>query len=267
MSQTQLLPSSGAGAEGAPRQRKSFSLTRARPSRGRLTAMDRLRAAVFGSLAGAALRAVGAAMRMRTTGEGVLADHRRLGPGPLLFALWHGDYFPFMHYGRRAGVCVFVSRSPDGEILARLLRRQGYAPVRGSTSRGGVRAMIDAARLVASGHDAAIAVDGPRGPALRVKPGIIHLARLTGCPIVPIVAAFSGAKEFHSWDRFKIPRPFSTVLLASADPLLVPRDASDELMEERRRELERAMLALSRQTARRLREEPFESFPRPRGLK
>ncbi len=265
MSQTQTAPPAAGGD--SPRRKKNFSLTRARPSRGRLTAFDRARATVFGSLASGAFFAVAAATRLRTTGEGVVAEHRRLGPGSLIFALWHGDHFPFLRFGRGADLCVFVSRSPDGEILARMLHRQGYVTVRGSNSRGGVRAMVDAARLVIGGRDAAIAVDGPRGPALQVKPGIIHLARLTGCPIVPILAAFSSAKEFRSWDRFKLPWPFSKVLLSAADPVLVPRDASDSVVERRREELQASMLALREQTARRLATKPWTSFHRARGLR
>ena len=195
VTQTQLPP--GPTLDGGPREKKkSFSLTRARPSRERLTGRDRFRATLFGAIARPLMSAIAATLELRTTGEHVLPDYRALGPGSLIFALWHGEYFPFLRYARKTGMCVFVSRSPDGEILARLLRRHGYEPVRGSTTRGGVRAMVDATRLVAAGHDAAIAVDGPRGPSHRVKPGIIHLARLTGCPIVPITA--DGVSRRHA---------------------------------------------------------------------
>jgi lysophospholipid acyltransferase (LPLAT)-like uncharacterized protein len=174
-------------------------------------------------------------------GEAALGTYRRLGPGSLLFALWHGDYFPIFSYARDSGVCVFVSRSPDGEILARLLTGRGYRVVRGSNTRGGIRAMIDLARVVNEGHDAAVAVDGPRGPVERVKPGIVLLAKLTGCPIVPLGTGISRCKQFASWDRFRLPLPFSRTVISVGNAIQVPPDASAEVIEQKRREIQHVL--------------------------
>lgn len=254
----------GRGSTRSPR--KTVSLTRARPSRGRLTAADRRRAAIFGALARVVLRSLGATTRLRTVNESKLPGYRRLGPGPLLFALWHGDYFPIFHYARQSRLYIIVSRSPDGEILARIVEAAGYRTVRGSTSRGATRAMIDLARVVKGGADAAIAVDGPKGPAFVVKAGIVLLAKMTGCPIVPLGAAMSRYKQFASWDRFRLPLPSARALVIAGEPILVPGDASTELIEARRVELDASMLALRDRAHQLVAKHRFRQAERPRGF-
>ena len=164
--------------------------------------------------------------------------------GPLLFALWHAGHLPVLYRWRRRGVCVITSRSADGMMLARLLRRLGFRTVHGSSSRGGSRALIDMARAVRDGADAAVAVDGPRGPALKVKPGIILLAKRTGRPIVPIATTARRYWRFQSWDRFRMPLPLTRVVVAADDPLYVPADADHERIERVRAQLEQRMLQL-----------------------
>ena len=230
---------------------KRFSLTRARPSAGRLTPADLRRAAIFGTVARLGMWLAGSTMRLRTVNEPKMAGYRRLGPGPLLFAMWHGDFFPIFRYASHSGTYIVVSRSPDGEILARVSEAAGFRTVRGSPTRGATRAMVDLVRVVRSGADAAIAVDGPKGPALVVKAGIILMARKTGCPIVPLGAALSRYKQFASWDRFRLPLPFARALVIGGTPIRVPGDASDQLLEARRVELQASLLEL-REKAREL---------------
>ncbi len=232
-------------------QQKRFFLTRARPSRGHLTRADLRRAMIFGTIARLAMWLAGSTMRLRTVNEPKMAGYRRLGPGPLLFALWHGDFFPIFQYARHSGSYIVVSRSPDGEILARVAEAAGFRTVRGSPTRGATRAMVDLVRVVRSGADAAIAVDGPRGPALEVKAGVVLLAKKTGCPIVPLGAALSRYKQFASWDRFRLPLPFARALVIGGTPIRVPADASGQLLETRRVELQASLLEL-REEAREL---------------
>ena len=255
----------GSPAPGSGPGRKGFSLTRARPSRERLTRADRRRAAIFSTAVGSVLWALEKTIRHRSVGEAAIPSYRRLGPGNLLFALLHGDHFPIFSYARDADICVIVSRSPDGEILARLLTGRGYCVVRGSNTRGATRAMIDMARVMDKGHDAAIAVDGPRGPADKVKPGIILLAKVTGCPIVPLGAGISRCKQFASWDRFKLPLPFSRTAITVGESIQVPPDASAELVEQKRQELEQVLGDLRHQ-ARDLAREHFSRADRPPGF-
>jgi lysophospholipid acyltransferase (LPLAT)-like uncharacterized protein len=229
------------GASRATPARKRFSLTRARRSGERLSGADGLRAAIFSGAARSAIWVIERTMRLRTVDEAVLGPSRRLGPGGLLFALWHCDYFPIFSYARGSGVCVVVSRSPDGEILARVLNQYGYRTVRGSGTRGATRAMIELARVVAGGCDGAVAVDGPKGPAGQAKPGIVLLAKITGCPIVPLGAGMSRFKQFASWDRFRLPLPFSRVVLTAGEAIQVPPDASTDLIELKRCQLEQSL--------------------------
>ena len=184
-------PASPTPAPSEPTE-KRFSLTRARPSGRHLTRADLRRAAFFGTMARLGMWLAGSTMRMRTINEPKMAGYRRLGPGPLLYAMWHGDFFPIFRYASHSGTYIVVSRSADGEILARVVEAAGFRTVRGSSTRGATRAMVDLIRVVCSGADAAIAVDGPKGPRLVVKAGIILLAKKTGCPIVPRVHQYSG---------------------------------------------------------------------------
>ena len=245
-------------APGPRPARKGFSLTRARPSSQRLSRADRFRAAIFSAAAGGGLWAIERTVRHRSVGEAALGSYRRLGPGSLVFAMWHGDYFPIFSYARDSGVCVVVSRSPDGEILARLLNRRGYHVVRGSNTQGATRAMIDLARAVNEGHDAAIAAD-------EAKPGIVLLAKVTGCPIVPLGAGISRCKQFASWDRFRLPLPFSRTVIAVGEPIQVPPDASTVQIEQTRRQVEVALRDL-RDQARHLARKHFARADRPPGF-
>jgi lysophospholipid acyltransferase (LPLAT)-like uncharacterized protein len=245
---------------------KESSLTRARPSRNRLSPADRFRAACFATAVGVVSFFLGASMRVRTVGEDRLAGFRALGPGPLLFAMWHGDFYPIFYYARHSGLCVVVSRSRDGEILHRVLKSHGYTTVRGSNTRGGTRAIIDLARTMQDGADAAIAVDGPRGPRHVVKAGIVLLAKVTGCPIVPLAVGISRYKQFNSWDRMRMPLPFSRTLLTAGDVVVVPPDADEECMESRRGELERALHDLSQKMQAAVSTSEFMKAERPRGF-
>lgn len=239
---------------------------RARPSGGELTAADHRRAAVFSTVGRLVLWTLCISTRLRVVNELKLPGFRRLGPGPLLFALWHGDYFPVFQYARQSRLYIIVSRSPDGEILSRVLRAAGYRTVRGSTSRGATRAMVDMANVVKGGADAAIAIDGPRGPRHVAKPGIVLLAKLTGCPIVPLGAALSRYKQFSSWDRFRLPIPPSRAVAVAGTPIQVPADASTELIEVRRAELEATLLSLRDRAQELVARERFKQAERPRGF-
>ena len=143
------------------------------------------------------------------------------GRQPIL-ALWHGRILPGLHYFRNRGIVVITSQNFDGEWIARILHRFGFGTARGSSSRGGARALVHLRRDLAEGRPAAFTVDGPRGPARLVQAGVVFLAGATGHPIVPYHIESDRHWTLNSWDRTQIPKPFSTVALVIGDAICVP---------------------------------------------
>ena len=126
--------------------------------------------------------------------------------------------------------------------------------------------MIDLANVVKGGGDAGIAVDGPKGPRHVAKPGIVLLAKLTGCPIIPLGGALSRYKQFASWDRFRLPIPPTRAVAIAGTPIQVPADASAELIEARRAELEASLLSLRDRAQESFAGDQFRQAERPRGF-
>ena len=147
---------------------------------------------------------------------------------PILFALWHGRMFLPIDAHRHEGIVTMASRSTDGDIIAGWLARNGYTVTRGSTTRGGSEALRQMVRQVRSGRNVALTVDGPRGPARVVQPGVLRLARLTKAWILPISFSSSWPLFLSSWDRFLIPKPFSTNFVTYGEPFTIPEEMSDE---------------------------------------
>ena len=138
---------------------------------------------------------------------------------PVCLALWHNELFPLMHLREPGRFGAIVSQSSDGELLARVLESMDIVTARGSSSRGGVRAMLKAAQLMCKqGRVICVTVDGPRGPRHEVKEGIIHLASLGKAKIVPVRLFMHCYKSFASWDRFQLPLPFSVVEVNFGQP-------------------------------------------------
>jgi len=175
-------------------------------------------------------------------------------PGPHIFCGWHNRlplslfmYRGFMRaHGRTPRMAAIVSASRDGAMMARLIELFGVQAVRGSSSRRGAQAMLELARISEQGWDIALTPDGPRGPRYVCKDGAISLAQLTGRTIVAASYRLGWKITLRSWDRFQIPLPFSRVTVTFAEPLAVPREANDELRESLRRELDRRLLALTK---------------------
>jgi lysophospholipid acyltransferase (LPLAT)-like uncharacterized protein len=139
---------------------------------------------------------------------------------------WINERLRTSHGARPA--TVLVSRSRDGELVARYLARFGLDTVRGSTSRGGREAGRALVAAVRRGSDIAVVPDGPRGPRGRLQPGVVTLAALTGAPIVPVAVAARPALRLRSWDAFMIPWPFARCAVVFGPPLLVARGVERE---------------------------------------
>ncbi len=176
----------------------------------------------------------------------------------VIYSLWHGRMFFPIYYFRGLRVSILASQSRDGELITGVLQILGQKVIRGSSSRGGARALVELRRRLEAGQDVALTPDGPRGPRHRVQPGIIDLASRTGAPILPVAFGASREKTFQSWDRFCLPLPFSRVALVFGPPMEVAGDLSKAALEKKRRELETAMewttqaadaAALSRRTS------------------
>lgn len=165
-----------------------------------------------------------------------------------IMAFWHGRVLTATYFFRRRGIVVMISENFDGEWIARIIESFGFRTSRGSTSRGGQRALLQLKREMDRGLPSGFAVDGPRGPARKAQPGAVWLAKLTGNPVVPFHMEASSHWSLNSWDRTQIPNPFSTVALAVGQPIDVPAHADEATLEHKRVQLERSLFALE-QTA------------------
>jgi lysophospholipid acyltransferase (LPLAT)-like uncharacterized protein len=200
--------------------------------------------AVAISIAGYQLAAaLGATLRWRTDGLEHLDAIVGSGRQPIM-AFWHGRILPATIFFRRRGIVVITSENFDGEWIAGIIERFGYGTARGSTSRGGLRALLQLARDMAGGKPAGFTIDGPRGPARVAQAGAVWLAKKTGNPVLPFHLEADRHWTTNSWDRTQIPKPFATVALAMGEPLHVPADAGDDALEAARRELELRLHAL-----------------------
>lgn len=143
--------------------------------------------------------------------------------GRYLYAFWHESLLlPAYHYSHTP-TRVLISEHADGEVIARACGHLGLKVVRGSTTRGGAKALRQLVELKDRSH-VVITPDGPRGPRRQVQPGLIYVAARTGLPIVPCGFGFHSAWRARSWDRFAIPRPFSAAVGVLGEPIRVPAD-------------------------------------------
>ncbi len=171
-------------------------------------------------------------------------ERRRAGQ-PVIFAFWHAKMLPLLWQHRDEGVAVLVSQHADGEIIARISEALGYRTVRGSTSRGGARALVEITRLLEQGIDVAFTPDGPRGPAHTIAPGVVYVAQRARMPIIPIAVSASRAWRLKTWDRFVIPKPFARVTIRYGDPHMVPSAEQGNTLEAETERLASTFAALA----------------------
>ena len=132
----------------------------------------------------------------------------------------------------------------DGEYLARIMQRFGFAVIRGSSSSGGSEALATLTKSMQDGHAASLTVDGPRGPRYESKIGAIILAKRTGNPVVPVIVESKRHRRMNSWDRLQIPFPFSPALALFGEPIYVDQDANQTEIDAKHRELQDSLDAL-----------------------
>lgn len=143
-----------------------------------------------------------------------------------VYVFWHNQQFMMPLIRPDRNIRPLVSDSRDGDYMAWLAKSFGNTPIRGSSSRGGVQALKQMIRLLKDGAELAIATDGPRGPAFKVKPGVVQLAQSTGAPIVPVAYSATNKKRFSSWDQSFIPYPFGRLVIVYGDPIYLERSIS-----------------------------------------
>ncbi len=135
-------------------------------------------------------------------------------PPPAVYAFWHRCLLAGAWRFRKYGLTILISRSFDGELIARTVERLGYVAIRGSSSRDGAPGLRNMQRAYLAGHYCAFTADGPRGPAMVAKPGAAQLAQLVETTVRTCYIHPHSAWQLRSWDRFLIPKPFSRVAIA-----------------------------------------------------
>jgi lysophospholipid acyltransferase (LPLAT)-like uncharacterized protein len=191
-------------------------------------------------VAAAILRFYFRLIHVRASGEEEIKKHLHEG-GKAIAAIWHQRILVVLDYAGRFGEfapAVMISQSRDGEMIADIYRRLNFHPVRGSSSRGGRKALAAMVAYLAEHPGAVHVVDGPRGPRGIIKAGLISMAQHSGVPIVPVAVSVSRAWVLNSWDRFLIPKPFSTIFVHWGTPIPVPAALDDAAFEALRGEVE-----------------------------
>lgn len=163
-----------------------------------------------------------------------------------LLAIWHSRILLPLYPYRRNGIGALISQSKDGEYVTQLAQRFGYQVARGSASRRGVGGFKGLLHFLKEGHSIIITPDGPRGPREFVQMGVIQLAKLSGIPITPVSFSCTRNIRLNSWDRFMIPLPFGKVYTVIGEDIHVPEDVDDEIMEDKRQELQDEMNRITR---------------------
>ena len=179
------------------------------------------------------IRAITATLRITTDDPGGILN--KPNRNPVIMAFWHNRTFLmaifYEKYCWGNTTFTFISRSRDGQFMADVAKRFGVQAVRGSSSRQGASAALAALHKARDEKvDITLTPDGPRGPRYQVQPGILRLAQVTQRPIVAIDCQLQWKWELKSWDKFRIPIPFSRCHLSTAPPIYVPADANEEEM-------------------------------------
>jgi lysophospholipid acyltransferase (LPLAT)-like uncharacterized protein len=168
------------------------------------------------------------------------------GGGLPIYVFWHDRIFLTTYWWRRRRIVVMTSQSFDGEYIARFIQRFGYGAARGSSTRGGVGAVVEMARLMRAGCTTSFTIDGPKGPRYVAKMGAVLLAKKSGHPVLPVTMALARYWMLPSWDKFQIPKPFTRAKVFVAEPIYVPANADEETLNAKRDELQRVLDDLTR---------------------
>lgn len=163
----------------------------------------------------------------------------------VVLASWHQRFFGGFYLPKmlKRTIPIMISQSRDGDFIAYVVKRIGWRPVRGSSSMGGkqaLRMLIDEMKdYKLAGH----IVDGPTGPPKEIKPGLLSLAQHSGAAICPTFVHYEKSWTFKSWDRFMVPKPFSSAVVRFGQLIVIPSHVGPEEFENVRLCIEREMMA------------------------
>jgi len=164
---------------------------------------------------------------------------------PMIFAFWHGHLLLMPCFAKKyKKISVITSHNRDGNIVSTIVKFFGVNLIRGSTSKGGQKAALEAVNILKSGQNLGITPDGPRGPRMKAAKGAVAIAKISACPIIPIGLASSRAKILNSWDKFIVTLPFSKIVLFYGNPIFVNKDEDEEIATDM---LEKEMIKLTQQ--------------------
>ncbi|MEQ1823763.1 MAG: lysophospholipid acyltransferase family protein [Fimbriimonadaceae bacterium] len=182
-------------------------------------------------------RAIGRTLRLTAIG---FEPYENSGHAQI-FCGWHGRSFIAANFLRNRKAWVIVSHSRDGEMQTRIFKRFGFQVIRGSSGRGGERALVEAIRVLKANGEMAITPDGPRGPSEVVQGGVLLMSKKSGAWLVPVGLSARPCSYAKSWDRYMVPWLFSRAVFKFGDPIVVPPDADEDMLEAKRIELEEAI--------------------------
>ena len=183
---------------------------------------------------------IGRTIRWEVNGAENLESASRSGSIPI-YTFWHDRIFMGTYFFRKRRIVVMTSQSFDGEYIARFIQRFGYGAARGSSTRGGIGAIVEMVRLMRAGCPTAFTIDGPKGPRYVAKMGAVLLAKKTGNPVLPFTATAAKHWTIKSWDRMHIPVPFTRALIDIAPGINVPFDADETTLNAKRDEVQKAL--------------------------
>lgn len=188
---------------------------------------DRILFYLIGKLGAAFIYLLGKTVRIKLINFDYHEDIKMSGRN-IIYAFWHNTLLYFAYYFRGRHIYTLSSRSRDGEYMVRSLRNLGYDSVRGSSSKGAVKSLVEIKKKLDIGYDVGFTPDGPTGPIYSTKPGIIWTAKSSQQPILPMVCNFKRKWTLNSWDKFMVPKPFTKGIIYFGEPIYVPRDLNKE---------------------------------------
>lgn len=183
-------------------------------------------------------------VKVRFEGLDRILDHIN-NRGPVVLCSWHQRFFAGFYLPRilQRPMAIMISRSSDGDFISSVAERIGWIPVRGSSSRGGTKALRELIGLANRHGICGHITDGPTGPPRQIKPGLVSLAQQAKASICPVYVHYDNPWVFNSWDRFMVPKPASGALIRFGPLQQVPEDMDARDFEEMRRQIEESMIS------------------------